>query len=137
MNFNFNFGKKKPDKKQLIIVGVVVSTIVATLSQCTGISESTIWDLLDEFQRKHMPGGILNELILKDPDKLERRYKRDVDNAIDDYWKQTGLKPAEVDKPNFIEKEVDSSVCYTKECQSLGGEMRLCSPWTFDCKKDE
>lgn len=137
MNFNFNFGKKKPDKKQLMIVGVVVSSIIAILSQCTGVSENTIWDLLDELQRKHMPGGILNELILQDPEIIKRRVERDVDHAIDDYWNQSGLKPAEVDKPNFIEKEIDTEVCYTEECKSLGGEMRLCSPWVLDCKKDD
>jgi hypothetical protein len=137
MNFNFNFGKKKPDPKQLIIVSVVLTTIIGTLSQCTGVSQNAIWDLLDEIQRKYFPQGILNELILKDPEKLDRRIKRDVDHAIDDYWKKSGLKPAEVDKPKFIEKDIDTTVCYTKECQSLGGEMRLCGPWVFDCKKDD
>ena len=131
---NFNFGKKKPDKKQLIIVSIVVSTIIATLSQCTGVSEHGLWDLLDEIQRKYFPGTIINELIIQDPDKVGRRIPRDVDRAIDNYWKQTGLKPAEVSKPIYSEQNIDNTVCYSKECQSLGGEMRVCSPWVDTCK---
>ena len=89
--FNFNFGKKKPDIKQYAIISVVLSTIIATLSQCTGISQNNIWDLLDEVQRKYFPQTILNEFILKDPEKLDRRIHRDVDREIDDYWSQSGL----------------------------------------------
>jgi hypothetical protein len=138
---NFNFGNKKPDKKQLMIVGTVVSVIIATLSQCTGISESGLWDLLDEVQRKFFPGTILNELILADPNAIERRVKRDVDRAIDQVTPEYDKAIAEADKkykPRFIESEIDSSVCYTKECQSLGGEMRICAIWSTDCvKKDD
>jgi len=134
---NFNFGKKKPDKKQLIIVSIVVSTIIATLSQCTGVSEHGLWDLLDEIQRKYFPQTILNELILKDPDKVKRRVERDVSIAIDDYWRNSGLKPAEVSKPIYIESNINTNVCYTKECQSLGGEIRLCAPWVEGCTLDK
>ena len=133
---NFNFGKKKPDIKQYAIIGIVLSSIIATLSQCTGISQNNIWDLLDEVQRKYFPGTILNEFVIKDPEKLDRRIHRDVDRAIDDYWTQSGLSKAEVSKPRYSEKQLDTSVCYTKDCQSLGGEMRLCSPWVDDCPKE-
>lgn len=137
MKFSFNFGNKKPDAKYLIILSIVVSTIIATLSQCTGINENKMWDLLDEVQRKINSQNSLNELIIKDIEKLNRRVKRDVDNAISKYWSESGLKPAEVDKPISIESDIDTSVCYTKDCQSLGGEMRLCAPWVIDCKKDD
>jgi len=136
MNFNFNFGNKKPDIKQYAIIGIVLSSIIATLSQCTGISQNNIWDLLDEVQRRYFPGTILNEFVIKDPEKLDRRIHRDVDRAIDDYWTQSGLSKAEVSKPRYSEKQLDTSVCYTKDCQSLGGEMRLCSPWVIDCPKE-
>lgn len=131
--FNFNFGKKKPDIKQYAIIGVVLSSIIAALSQCTGVSQNGLWDLLDEIQRKYFPQTILNEFITKDPEKLDRRIKRDVDGAIDDYWKQSGEKPVEVPAPIFLEKPVDESVCYTDECKKLGGEMRLCAPWVSGC----
>lgn len=134
--FKFNFGNKKPDIKQYVIIGIVLSSIIAALSQCTGISENKIWDLFDEIQRRHFPQTTLNDFIIKDPEKLDRRIKRDVDRAIEDYWRQTGEKPAEVPAPIFSEKPVDSSVCYTEECKSLGGEMRLCAPWIENCPKN-
>lgn len=132
MNFNFNFGKKKPGIKEYAIIGVVLSAVIGTLSQCTGISENSIWDILDEVQRKYFPGSMLNEFVIKDPEKLNRRIKRDVDRAIDDYWAQTGEKPAEVSKPKFIEKGIDPKL-QTGESRLLGGEMRLCAPWIPDC----
>jgi len=137
MNFNFNFGKKKPGIKEYAIIGIVLSSLIGGLSQCTGVSTDAIWDLVDEIQRKYFPQTILNEFILKDPEKLKRRIGRDVDRAIDDYVKKSGLKESGVDKPIFIDKSIDPKVCYTKECQSLGGEMRLCAPWVFDCKPND
>jgi len=132
MNFNFNFGNKKPDIKQYVIIGIVLSSIIATLSQCTGISQNNIWDLLDEVQRRYFPGTILNEFVIKDPEKLDRRIHRDVDRAIDDYWTQSGLSKAEVSKPRYSEKPPDGSYAQSV----LGGEMRLCAPWVDDCPKE-
>jgi len=132
MNFNFNFGKKKPDIKQYAIIGIILSSIIATLSQCTGISQNNIWDLLDEVQRKYFPQTILNDFIIKDPEKLDRRIHRDVDRAIDDYWAQSGLSKAEVSKPRYSEKPPDGSYAQSV----LGGEMRLCAPWVDDCPKE-
>jgi hypothetical protein len=130
--FNFNFGKKKPDIKQYAIIGVVLSTIIATLSQCTGISQNNIWDLLDEVQRRYFPQSIINDFIIKDPEKLDRRIHRDVDVAIDDYWRQSGLSKAEVSKPRYSEKLPGGSYAQSV----LGGEMRLCAPWVDDCPKE-
>jgi hypothetical protein len=131
---NFNFGKKKPDKKQLIILGIVLSSIIAALSQCTGVSENGLWDLLDEVQRKYFPNGILNELILKDPNKVERRVKRDVDRALDEVTPEYDRIIQESNKrykPRYVEKAPDGS-----EAQRLlGGEMRICAVWVDDCPK--
>ena len=132
----FNFGKKKPDIKQYAIVGIVLSSVITILSQCTGVSQNGIWDLLDEIQRKYFPQTILNEFILKDPEKLNRRVIRDVDRAISDYWEKTGEKSVKIHSPIFSEKPVDESLCYTEECKSLGGEIRLCSPWNDGCTKN-
>ena len=133
----FKFGKQKPDIKQYEIVGIVLSSIIAVLSQCSGIKQDSIWDLLDEVQRRYFPQTILNEFILKDPEKLDRRIKRDVDAAISEYERLTGDDgKVRIPSPRYSEKPPDSSVCYTKECQSLGGEMRLCAPWVDDCPKE-
>ena len=134
--FNFNFVKKKPDIKQYAIISVVLTTIIATLSQCTGISQNNIWDLLDEVQRKYFPQTILNEFILNDPEKLNRRITRDVDRAIDDYWSQSGLSKAEVSKPRYIEEANDETLCYSDECKTLAPPMRLCAPWLDTCPKE-
>lgn len=131
MQFNFQFGKKKPDKKQLIIVGVVISSIIATLSQCTGVSEHGLWDLLDELQRKYLPQGILNEIILQDPNKVNRRVDRDIDRALKDVTKEYDRIIAESDKkykPRYLEEKNDESLCYSEDCKRLAPPMRICSP---------
>ena len=133
--FNFNFGKK-PDKKQLIIVGIILSTIIAALSQCSKISENTLWDLLDEIQREFFPQTIINDVILKDPDKINRRVERDVTRAIDQVTPEYDRIIQEADKkyqPRYIEEKNDESLCYTDECKALAPPMRLCAPWLDDC----
>ena len=131
---NFNFGKKKPDKKQLIILSIVLSSIIAALSQCTKIPDHALWDLLDEVQRKYFPNGILNELILQDPHAVERRVKRDVDRALDEVIPEYDRIIQESNKrykPRYSEKAPDGS-----EAQRLlGGEMRICAVWVDDCPK--
>jgi hypothetical protein len=135
--FNFNFGKKKPDKKQIILISIITSGIVATLSQCTGASQERLWDLLDEFQRVLFPGTIINDVLLQDPGVVDRRVKRDVDKAIRDYERLTrDSEPPRVPLPRLIEKALDTSKCYTEECKKLGGEMRLCAPWVDTCKPE-
>ena len=129
----FKFGKQKPDIKQYAIIGIVLSSIIATLSQCSGIKQDSIWDLLDEVQRRYFPQTILNEFILKDPEKLDRRVKRDVDAAIAEYERLTGDDgKVKISSPRYSEKPPDGSYAQSV----LGGEMRLCSPWVDDCPKD-
>jgi hypothetical protein len=131
---NFNFGKKKPDKKQVIIISIVLSSIIAALSQCTGVSENGLWDLLDEIQRKYFPQTILNEIFIQDPNKVERRVKRDVDRAINEAIPEYDRIIQESNKrykPRYVEKPPDGS-----EAQRLlGGEMRICAVWVDDCPK--
>ena len=131
--FNFNFGKKKPDKKQIILISVVLSGIVATLSQCTGVSSERLWDLLDEAQRTFFPQTIINDVLLQDPNLIKRRVERDVDKAIRDYERLTGdSNTPRVPLPRLIEKAPDNS-----EAQRLlGGEMRICAIWVDDCKPE-
>ena len=129
--FNFNFGKKKPDKKQIIIISIVLSSIVATLSQCTGAPQEALWDLLDEVQRTLFPQTIINDVLLQDPGVVDRRVKRDVDRAIREYEALTrDSESPKVPLPRLIEKAPDDS-----EAQRLlGGEMRICAVWVDDCK---
>jgi hypothetical protein len=131
--FNFNFGKKKPDKKQIILISIVLSGIVATLSQCSGVPQERLLDLLDEVQRSLFPQTIINDVLLQDPAVVERRVERDVDKSIREYEELTkDSEPPRVPLPRLIEKAPDSS-----EAQRLlGGEMRLCAPWVDDCTQE-
>jgi hypothetical protein len=129
----FKFGKQKPDIKQYAILGLVLSSIIAILSQCTGIKQNNIWDLLDEVQRRYFPQTILNDFVIKDPEKLDRRIKRDVDAAISEYEHLTGDDgKVRIPSPRYSEKPPDGSYAQSV----LGGEMRICAPWVLDCPKD-
>ena len=132
---NFKFGKS--NKKQLIIIGIILSTLIAALSQCSKISENTLWDLLDEIQREFFPQTIINEVILKDPDKINRRVERDVTRAIAKVAPEYDRIIRDADKkyqPRYIEEKNDENLCYTEECKSLSPPMRICSPWIDNCK---
>jgi len=137
--FKFNFGNKKPDIKQYAIIGIALSSIIVTLSQCTGVSENGLWDLLDEIQRIYFPQTILNEFIIKDPEKLNRRIQRDVDKAIRNVTPEYNWIIAEADKkyfPRYMEEKNDESVCHTDSCKTLAPPMRICSVWVDDCLKE-
>ncbi len=116
---NFHFGNKKPDRNQIIIISIILTTLIAALSQCSGVSENTIWDFVDEIQRKYFPESVIGEIIRKDPEKIERRVKRDVDKAIKEYERLTG-DDGIVKLPSPLYSEIE-------------GVMRLCSPWIEGC----
>jgi hypothetical protein len=129
-----NLTKKQ---KQLIIVSIITTGLVASLSQCTKIPEDSLWDLFDEIQRKFFPQTIFNELIIKDPEKLNRRIQRDVDHAIGDYerW-ESSLPPRMANKtileglksPRFSATQrlvVEDAIYY--ECP--GGVMGIRGVW--------
>ena len=118
------------------IISITLTTIVASFSKCTGIDEKHLYYLIYELQRKYFPNTELNEYIIKDPKLLDNRVKRDVDKAIAEYERSTGDDgTVRMPSPRYSEKPVDTSVCYTDECKSLGGEMRICAPWVDSCPK--
>lgn len=136
MKFDFQFGKKQTTRKQIIQVSIIVSLVITLLSQCTGVSENGLWDLLDEIQRKYFPQGILNELILKDPEKLNRRIIRDVDKAIRDVTPEYDRIISDYDRkyqPKYLEEPNDETLCYTDDCKALAPPMRKCASWVEDC----
>jgi len=132
----FKFGKQKPDIKQYAIIGIVLSSVIAALSQCTGVSQNGLWDLLDEIQRRYFPQTIINEFILKDPEKLNRRIIRDVDKAIRDVTPEYDRIISDYDRkyqPKYIDEKNDETLCYTDECKALSPPMRKCASWVEDC----
>ena len=136
MKFDFQFGKKQTTRKQIIQVSIIVSLVITLLSQCTGVSENGLWDLLDEIQRKYFPQGILNEFILKDTEKLNRRIIRDVDKAIRDVTPEYDRIISNYDRkyqPKYLEELNDETLCYTDDCKALAPPMRKCASWVEDC----
>jgi len=130
MKFNFSFGKKKASIKTI----VVLSLIIASLSSCLKIGEKHIWDIVYEYLQTYQPDSPLIPELQKNDGIVERDVKRTVDKAIRDYERLTGDDgTVRMPKPRYSESPVDSAVCYTDECRSLGGEMRLCSPWVDNC----
>lgn len=130
--FNFNIGKKKTAISTIIIL----TFIVASLSSCLKIEDKHIWDIIYETLVKYQPDSPLIPELQKDPGIIDRKSKRTVDKAIRDYERLTGDDgTVRIPSPRRSEKPVDTSVCYTDECRSLGGEIRLCAPWLDDCPK--
>ena len=130
MKFNFTFGKKKAS----ITTIIVLSFIVASLSSCLKIEEKTIWDIVYEYLQTYQPDSSLIPELQKDSGIVERDVKRTVDKAIRDYERLTGDDGSvRMPEPIRSEKPVDTTVCYTDECQALGGEIRICAPWVDNC----
>lgn len=138
MKFNFNIGNKKPTISHYAILGLILSGIMGALSQCTKIDEKSLWDLFDEAQRSYVPGTLMNDFIIKDPEKLQRRITRDVDRAIENVspeYDRIIEKDNQKYSPKYFERKNDESSCYSKECKALGPPMRLCAPWYWDCPR--
>lgn len=129
----FHFGK--PNTKQIITTSIVLSLLVATLSQCVRIDEKDIWDIIDEIQRTYFPNTIINPIIVQDPEKIDRRVKRDVRRAIENVLPEYDRIIREADRkyqPRYFERPIDSKL-QTGESKLLGGEMRICAHWVPDC----
>jgi hypothetical protein len=134
--FNFNFGNKRPDIKQYAIIGIVFTSIITIFSHCTHIKENDIRDLLDEIRREYFPQTIINDFIIKDPEKLNRRVYRDIDRAINQVTPEYDRIIKEADKkyqPRYVEETNDENVCYTDACKALAPPMRICASWVPDC----
>lgn len=130
--FNFNFGKKKPSIFKYAIVGVIFTSTITVISQCTRIPEEKLYDIVDEIQRK-IPRKPLNDYIITDRILLDRRIKRDVDSAILEYERLTGDDGSVRISPSyFSEKPPDGSNAQ----KLLGGELRICGSWVPDCPKE-
>jgi hypothetical protein len=137
----FSFKMRLTPKRSLI--AVLVASILAFISTKCEIPKEDILKLYNEI-RKILPIGKneflnefdnqLNQRIINDPKLLEYKVRREVDGAIRDYERVTGDDgTVRLPSPIYSEKPVDNSVCYTEECKSLGGEMRICAPWVQDC----
>jgi hypothetical protein len=138
----FSFKIKLTPKRTLI--GLLVASGLAFLITKCEIPKEDILKLYNEIRRVLPIGGEgflrdlddeLNRRIINDPKLLDYKVRREVDESIRNYERQTGDDGTiRLPSPIYSEKPVDNSVCYTEECKSLGGEMRICAPWVDDCR---
>jgi hypothetical protein len=140
--FEYKEGKFKvlPDIRAKKIGGFIIISIIAiiivNLSGTLKIDEKDLWKFYNLLINRL---GLRHELPdIRDHEKqLDAQIELEVDKAIRDYERLTGDDGrVRIAPPRYSEKPVDTSVCYTPECQALGGEIRLCAPWVDDCPSD-
>jgi hypothetical protein len=132
-------------------IAPIIEAIIEFISRVFKIPKDKLWPLVDEIQRELYKRGwiddTLNEYIIKNPELLDQRIKRDVDKAIENYEKleepepvnmvnETILKEIEKDEYSETQKKiVKDAVFYEKEPDGsnaqglLGGEMGIKSRW--------
>lgn len=144
---NFLFSVRLTPKRSLI--AVVVGSLLTFLTVRCGVSQEDFLrfyneirkgikfdlpnedNIINEFDRQ------LNDRINKDPKLLEHKVRSEVTDAIEQYERLTGdYGTVKIQPPRYSEKDIDTSVCHTPECQALGGEIRLCAPWIDTCPMD-
>lgn len=119
------------------ILAAIIVAIVVSISGWLKVDEKEIWKfynlIIQHFGLKQ------NSPIIQNEKKLEAEIENEVGGAIREYERLTGdYGTYRIPLPRLIEKSPDKALCYTKECQDLGGEMRLCAPWVEDCiSKDD
>ena len=118
--------------KGFIIISIIAILIAGIAGQLK-IDEKQLWKVYTALIERL---GLKNDI--PDPvdhqKQLDAKVELEVDEAIRRYERLTGDDGSvRIPSPRYSEAPVDKSVCYTKECQALGGEMRLCAPWVPDC----
>jgi hypothetical protein len=125
--------------KKAVIAGLILFT-VGIISSCLKINDDTFWKLYAIIQRQlgsNQQNNELNKKFKNDEKLLKFFITAEVDKALNTYNQQPGNQErVKLPKPIYSEKPVNTAVCYTEACKSLGGEMRLCAPWVEDCPKN-
>jgi len=136
---NFQIGKKKSSLKDIMIVSATLAIVVGGIAQFTNMPKQKVWCAVDQLTRG-LNIDILEETKLKIIEIVRCRAQQAVDKGIDDYKNNyeiiTGKRwrPVEITPPLYSELDIDRKLCYTDDCASLGGEIRLCSQWVEGCK---
>jgi len=132
-------------------IALIIEAIIEFISRVFKIPKDKLWPLVDEIQRELYKRGwidnTLNEYIIKTPELLDQRIKRDVDKAIENYEKLEEPDPVnmtnetilkEIESGDYTEEQkkiVKDAVFYEKapdgsNAQSLlGGEMGIRAKW--------
>jgi hypothetical protein len=132
-------------------ISLIIEAIIEFISRVLKIPKDKLWPLVDEIQRELYKRGwiddTLNEYVIKTPELLDQRVKRDVDKAIENYEKLEEPEPVlmtnktilkEIESGDYTEEQkkiVKDAVFYEKapdgsNAQSLlGGEMGIRGHW--------
>jgi hypothetical protein len=125
--------------KKAVIAGLILFT-VGIISSCLKVDNDVFWRLYAIIQGQlgsSYQNNELNKKFKNDEKLLKFFITAEVDKALNTYNQQPGnQEQIKLPKPIYSEKLVDTAVCYTEACKSLGGEMRLCAPWVEDCPKN-
>ena len=139
--FEFKEGKLKvlptlsPKHVKGVVIISIIAIIISALSSQFKIDERQLWKIYTALIERL---GLQPQLpdIKDNEKKLDAEIELEVDQAIWEYERLTGDDGyVRIPSPRYSEKPVDTSVCYTDECKSLGGEMRICAPWVDNCPK--
>jgi len=125
--------------KKAVIAGLIFFAVGIIFSHLK-INNDTFWKLYAIIQRQlgsNQQNNEINKKFKNDEKLLKFFITAEVDKALNTYNQQPGnQEQVKLPKPIYSEKPVDTAVCYTEACKSLGGEMRLCAPWVEDCPKN-
>jgi len=132
-------------------ISIFIEAIIEFISRVFKIPKNKLWPLVDEIQRELYKRGwidnTLNEYIIKTPELLDQRVKRDVDSAIENCEKLEEPEPVlmtnetilkEIESGDYTEEQkkiVRDAVFYEKapdgsNAQSLlGGEIGIRGQW--------
>ncbi len=132
-------------------IALIIEAIIEFISRVFKIPKDKLWPLVDEIQRELYKRGwidnTLNEYIIKTPELLDQRIKRDVDKAIENYEKleepepvnmvnETILKEIEKDEYSETQKKIVKDAVFYEEAPDgsvaqgfLGGEMGIRGHW--------
>jgi hypothetical protein len=118
-------------------IGSIVIIIIASLSGWMNINEKELWKIYHLLiERLNLKQEIPE--IIDNQKRIDAKVELEVDMALTKVIPEYDRIINEADKkykPIYNELDIDKSVCYTDECKSLGGEMRLCAPWVDSCNK--
>ena len=117
MQFNFNFGIKKPSIPDMLIISGVLAFVVTTIAEFTNLPKQKIWCAIDQITRP-LNIDTLENVKLEIEEIRTCRAEKSVRDAIKKYKEETGWKPVEIIPPRYSEKPIDTNVCYTDDCKS-------------------
>jgi hypothetical protein len=125
--------------KKAVIAGLILFT-VGIISTRLRINDDVFWRLYAIFQGQlgnNHRNSEINKKFKNDEKLLKFFITAEVDKSLNSYNQQAeNQEQVRLPAPIYSEKPLDANTCYTAECRSLGGEMRLCAPWVEDCHKN-